>query len=162
MLFHSLLSLFRGLWKRLNLCLSDFSVNLIQSVSSTFYLSRRVIFENIWDFTAEWLKNKLINIKVIIRQQLALCLQLQSSFYCALQQDIEQTVQSLWKPSVNCSSSPLPAGRPAVWDDLRSLLPFDQHKRKENYSVKALLVGEQWLGLNHCWDWQINLCLHGR
>lgn len=78
--------------------LSDFSVILIQNVSLTCYLSGRVIFENGWDLAVEWLKNRLIHMDIIIQQQLALCLQLQSPFYCIPQQDIEWTVEGLWKP----------------------------------------------------------------
>lgn len=49
MLFHSLLSLFGGVWggKAIHLYPSDVRVNSIQNVSLTLYLSRRVIFENI-------------------------------------------------------------------------------------------------------------------
>lgn len=107
-------------------------------------------------------KKRLININVIIQQQLALCLQLQSSFYYILQQDIEWTVENLWKPYVNCSSSLLHVGHPAVWDVTYALcFHFMNRRELENYSVKVLLVGEQWLGLDLCWAWQINLCLHG-
>lgn len=158
---HSLLSLFFWGVARLEL-MSQTLVWSWYRMSQTFSLSGRFIFESRWDFAAEWLKNRLINRNVIIQQQLALCLQLQPSFYSIPQQDIEWRVESLWKPYVNCSSSLLPVGYTTVWDVTYALcFHFINIRDLENSSVKILLVGEQWFGLDHFWAWQINLCLHG-
>lgn len=139
-----------------NLCLSNFSVNLTQNISWTLY--QQELSLKIYEILQlAWLKSKLININIIIQQQLALCLQLQSFFYS------ECTVQSLWKPYANCSSSLLHVGYPAVWDVTYAPCFHSTNVREpENYSVKALLMGEWWLGLSHCWTWQINRCWHGR